>query len=151
MESLIKAWRTSRKIYSDFIDKYSLGQLNKIPDGFNNNLIWNIGHIIASQQSLIYISSNLPICIPEDFFSRYKPETKPTGQVSQSEADQIKAFLLSLVEQTEADFANGKFVTFNERMTRTGFYLATLKDAFQFNLYHEGLHLGYMMSIRKFV
>jgi hypothetical protein len=97
------------------------------------------------------MSSNLPIHIPEELFNRYKPETKPTGPVSQSEVDNLKTLLISLVDQTEADLSNGKFVTFNERMTRTGFHLGTLKDALEFNNYHEGLHLGYMMSIRKLV
>ncbi|NCU03206.1 MAG: DinB family protein, partial [Chitinophagaceae bacterium] len=70
---------------------------------------------------------------------------------SQEEADELKELLSSLIEKTETDLANGKFVSFTERMTGTGFYLATLQDAFQFNNYHEGLHLGYMNSISKFV
>lgn len=36
-------------------------------------------------------------------------------------------------------------------MTATGFDLTTLDDALEFNNYHEGLHLGMMMSVRKFV
>lgn len=151
MESLFKAWKTSRKIYADLLDKYSLEQLNKIPNGFNNNLIWNAAHIICSHQSLIYMSSSLPINIPEDFFNRYKPETKPTGPVGQEEIDYVKNLLLTTVNQTEADLASGKFVSFNERQTRTGFHLGNLQDALHFNLYHEGIHLGYIMSIRKFV
>lgn len=151
MESIFKAWKTSRKIYSEFFDKYTLDQLNKVPDGFGNNLIWNIGHIVVAQQSLIYKTSNLQMHIPDDLFNRYKPGTKPTRQTSQREANELKTLVMSLVEQTETDFSAGKFVSFNERMTKTGFHLASLKDAFEFNNYHEGLHLGYMMSIRKFI
>jgi hypothetical protein len=29
-------------------------QLNTIPEGYNNNLIWNIAHIIVVQQMLVY-------------------------------------------------------------------------------------------------
>lgn len=151
MESILKAWKTSRQLYSDFFEKHTLDQLNQIPQGFNNNLIWNIGHIIVSQQSLIYKASDVPMCIPDELFHRYKPGTKPEGIVSSGEASELKALLTSLVEQTEKDFYNGKFVVFNERTTRTGFHLASLRDVFEFNNYHEGLHLGYMMSIRKFV
>jgi len=151
METFFKAWKTSRKLYADFLDKYSLEQLNTVPAGFNNNLIWNIAHVVASHQSLIYLSSNHPMNVTDEYFNKYKPESKPTGPVSQSEVDEVKKILLSSVEQTEADYKAGKFTTYNERTTRTGFHLGNIEDALQFVLYHEGIHLGYMMSIRKFV
>jgi hypothetical protein len=151
MDATIKAWKTSRKLYLEFFDKYSLEQLNIVPDKFNNNLIWNIGHIIAAQQSLVYKTSNLPMNITDKYFDKYKPGTKPAGAVSQSEVNEIKSFLTSMIDQTEADLANGKFVSFTERTTITGFHLSSLQDAFVFNNYHEGLHLGYIKSISRFV
>ena len=151
MEPLLKGWKTSRKIYLDFFDKYSLEQMNVVPDKFSNNIIWNIGHIIAAQQSLVYRTSNLPMNIPQDFFDRYKPGTKPMGAVSQDEAEEIKSLLISLVDQTETDLAKGKFESFTERNTITGFHLGNLQDALVFNNYHEGLHMGYIKSIGRFV
>ena len=62
MEAVLKAWKTSRKIYLEFFDKYSLAQMNVVPD-----IIWNIGHIIAAQQSLVYKISNLPMNISKVF------------------------------------------------------------------------------------
>lgn len=149
--SIFKAWKTSRQLYAGYFDQYTLEQLNKVPPGFNNNLIWNIGHIIVAQQSLVYKTSNLEMHIPVELFDRYKPGTKPTGSVEQTEVDGLRSLLTSLIAQTETDLSNGKFVEFNERMTGTGFHLGSLQDAFEFNNYHEGLHLGCMMSIRKFV
>lgn len=150
-DSLLKTWETSRKLYAEYFDKYSLEQLNKIPAGFNNNLVWNIGHIVVAQQSLIYRLSNLEMNISEDLFNLYKSGSKPTQFVGQVEADELKSLLISLIEKTKEDYKAGKFVTFNERLTGTGFLLSTLNDAFDFNNYHEGMHLGVMMSIRKFV
>jgi hypothetical protein len=151
MESVLKAWKTSRKLYLDFFDKYNLEQLNVTPRGFPHNIIWNIGHIVVAQQSLVYKSSNLPINISDELFDRYKPGTKPEGDVSQDEVEQIKSLLISLVDQTEDDLSNGKFVTFTERMTITGFHLGSLEDALVFNNFHEGLHIGYIKSIGRFL
>jgi hypothetical protein len=53
MEATFKIWETSRKKYLELIENYSLEQLNKIPQGFSNNLVWNLGHIIVSQQGLV--------------------------------------------------------------------------------------------------
>jgi len=150
METAFKTWTTSRKLHLKFFD-CSLDQLNKIPAGFSNNLIWNIGHIIVAQQSLIYRASNLPMHISDDIVSLYKPGTRPTGMTSEAEIQELKELLISLIEKTKTDFQDGIFTTYDERTTITGFHLASLEDAVAFNNYHEGLHLGYMMSIRKFV
>ncbi|TPN88053.1 DinB family protein [Aquimarina algicola] len=151
MESVFTVWETSRNLYLDYFDKYTLEQLNKIPNGFNNNLIWNIGHIIVAQQALIYKGSNLKGYISDELFELYKHGTKPTGLITESEMEALKILLISMIEKTKTDFYNGIFNTYNERMTGTGFYLSSLMDAFEFNNYHEGLHLGHMMSIRKFI
>lgn len=150
-DSLFNTWETNRKLYAEYFEKYSLEQLNKIPPGFNNNLIWNIGHVIVAQQSLIYRLSDLEMYITDSLLNLYKSGSRPAQDVSQEGVDELKLLLLSLIERTKTDFNNGMFVRFNERMTGTGFLLTTLNDAFEFNNYHEGMHLGVMMSIRKFV
>lgn len=151
MDSSFKIWETNRKLYLEYFDNYSLEQLNKIPSGFSNNLIWNIGHIIIVQQSLVYKSSGLPGYVSDELFNLYKPSTRPTTTTSQREVNELKELLISLIEKTKSDFYSGKFIAYNERTTSTGFHLASLEEAIQFNNYHEGLHLGFMMNIRKFV
>jgi len=151
MESTFKIWETNRNIYKTFLENYSLAQLNKIPIGFSNNLVWNIGHIIVAQQGLVYRLSELPMYISTEMVDTYKNGSKPTGTTSQVEVDELKALLFDLLEKTKADFTNTKFITYNEFTTSTGFHLASTKDAIEFNNYHEGLHLGFMMNIRKFI
>lgn len=151
IESLFKIWTTSRKIYVDYLNKYSLEQLNKVPPGFNNNLIWNIGHVVAAQQSLVYKLSSTPMHISDEFFDRYKSGTKPETPATQADADELKHLLTDLIQKTKTDWNNCIFTTFTERLTGTGFHLTTIQDALEFNNYHEGLHLGVMMSIRKLV
>jgi hypothetical protein len=151
MEAILKAWKTSRKLYLELFDKYSLEQMNIIPGKFSNNIIWNIGHIVAAQQSLVYKTSDLPMNISDDYFNRYKPGSRPMEPVTQNEATEIKSLLMSMYDQTEKDLSAGTFVRFTERNTITGFHLGTLTDALVFNIYHEGLHMGYVKSIARFV
>ncbi|SEM72962.1 DinB superfamily protein [bacterium A37T11] len=151
MDALFKTWRTSRKLFLNFFEDYTLDQLNKIPTGFNNNLIWNIGHILVIQQKLIYKGSHLQGYIPEELFDKYNSGTKPTAPVLTAEADELKRLLTSVIEVTERDVRNGLFISYNERTTGTGFHVASIQDALEANNYHEGLHMGYMMSIRKFI
>ncbi len=151
MKSTVKIWKTNRKLYLEYFDKYSPEQLNKIPERFNNNLIWNIGHIIVAQQVLIYKSSGLKEYISEEFTNLYKPGTKPAKEASENEIKEMKELLVSHIEKTESDLTDGKFQIYNERTTSMGFHLGSLEEAIAYNNYHEGLHLGFMMSIRKFV
>jgi len=151
MESAFKIWTRSRSFYSDFLEKYSLEQLNTIPQGFSNNLIWNIGHIIVAQQGLVYRPSGLPMNISDELYARYKPGTKPTTADTQETVDLFKKLLPSLITQTKYDYDKGIFGNYKEYTTLTGFHLASVKEAIDFNNYHEGLHLGLMMNIRKFV
>jgi hypothetical protein len=151
MKALFKTWATNRKIYLSFLEGYSLEQLNKIPEGFNNNLVWNLGHIVVVQQLLVYRGSNQPMAVSMEMVNKYKPGSKPTEPVTQEEVNQIKELMKSLVAKTEEDYKNGIFTTYNEFTTSTGFHLASVQDALEFNNYHEGMHLGYMMSMRKFI
>lgn len=151
MEASLKILTTYRNILLGILEKCSLQQLNLIPADFNNNIIWNIGHTIVIQQRLIYALSNLPLQISDDLLNKYKSGTKPILPVAQEEVDELKTLLISLVNQTKNDLAAGKFQTYNEITTSTGFNLTSIEDAMTFNNFHEGLHLGYIQSIRKFL
>jgi hypothetical protein len=151
MESAFKIWTTNRTVYSGFLEKYTLDQLNTIPQGFSNNLIWNIGHILVVQQRLVYAVSGLPMNISDELYTAYKPGTKPSTKETQETVDLFKHLLHSQVAETKNDYAAGKFFSYKEITTLTGFNLSSVTDAIQFNNYHEATHLGLMMNIRKFV
>ncbi|QSB27554.1 DinB family protein [Flavobacterium sp. CLA17] len=151
MDSVFEVQKTIRNILLKVLDNHSLEQLNKIPDGFSNNLIWNIAHCIASQQVLVYKLSGLKMQVSDEFVAKYSKGTKPEGDVTQAEADEVRVLLSSTLNQTIKDFEAGTFVAYNAYKTSMGFDLNTLEDAFNFVNYHEGIHTGIIMSIRKLV
>ncbi|TPG33381.1 DinB family protein [Flavobacterium pectinovorum] len=151
MNSVFEVQKTIREILLKVLDNHSLEQLNKIPEGFSNNLIWNIAHCVSSQQVLIYKLSGLPSMVSEEFITKYRKGTKPEGDVSQSEVDEIRVLLFSTLDQVQKDYDNNIFVTYTEYLTSMGFLLKDIDGALSFNNYHEGIHTGIIMSIRKFV
>src|SRR5690606_37024162 len=138
-------------IYYKFLQHNTLEQLNKIPAGFNNNLLWNIGHVIVVQQRLVYGLSGLKMNISDELFQKYKPGTKPEVDEPAETIVQFKELLIAPIDQTILDFENGKFKDYNEFTTSKGFHLASAADAITFNNYHEALHLGAMVSMLKFL
>lgn len=151
METEFKITRTSREIYAKLIEKYTLEQLNKIPEGFSNNLLWNIGHIMVSQQILVYRGAGQPLLISDDLVSLYMRGTRPERDATQAEVDQIKELLFSTIIKTEQDYHNGLFTAYTARKSELGFSLDSIEDAIAFNNYHEAIHFGIIMSIKKFV
>ncbi|WP_394774947.1 DinB family protein [Flavobacterium sp.] len=151
MNSVLQVQKTSREILLKFIDNHSLEQLNKIPQGFSNNLIWNIAHCVASQQVLVYKLSGLPTMVSDEFIDKYKKGTKPESDISQAELDEIRTLLSTTLSQTEKDFEDNKFVNYNEYTTSLGFTLKNVNDALSFVNYHEGIHTGIIMNIKKFI
>ncbi|HLF50792.1 DinB family protein [Flavobacterium sp.] len=143
--------KTSRKVLSQILENHTLEQLNKIPEGFKNNLIWNIGHIIVVQQMLVYKLSGLPMMISDEMVEKYKKGTKPEHIVTQEEVDEMKYLLIETINQTEVDFNNNIFKNYQEFTTMLGFTLKNAEDALSFNYYHEAVHTGIMLGIRKFI
>jgi hypothetical protein len=151
MQNSFEINRTSRKILSSYFENYTLEQLNKIPEGFSNNLIWNLGHIVVTQQLLVYKLSGLAMMISDEMVELYRKGTKPERDATQEESDLIKNLLTKTIDQTEIDFDNKIFVNYQEYPTSTGYILKSANGAIEFNNFHEGLHIGIMMSIRKFI
>jgi hypothetical protein len=151
MNTSLEVTRTSRKILSQFLKGYNLAQLNAIPEGHNNNLIWNIAHVIVVQQMLVYKLSGLPMNISDTLVEKYKKGTKPEQDATQAEVDEIYNLLMETIDQTEIDLNNNSFVSYQEYPTSTGFVLENVKDAMVFNSFHEGIHIGSILSLRKFI
>ena len=151
MNTTFDITRTSRRMIAPFLENYTLEQLNTIPEGFNNNLIWNIAHIVVTQQLLVYKLAGLPMMVSDELVERYKKGTKTEHQATQEEVDEIFTLLHTTIEQTEKDIEKNLFQNYNEYPTSTGFVLKSNIDSMTFNNFHEGLHIGVMMSIRKLV
>ena len=151
MHQVFEITRLSRKIIAEYLEHYTLEQLNKVPEGFNNNLVWNIGHIVVVQQMLVYNLSGLPMMVSQEMVEKYKRGSKPENLVSQAEVDEIRSLLFETINQTKADLNSKIFKTYTEFTTLSGFTMRNVEDALAFNYYHEAMHIGMMMSIRKFI
>ena len=66
----------NRKILEGFLNQFTLEELNKVPEGFSNNIIWNIAHVIVTQQLLVYRNSDLPMFVSDNMVDNYKKGTK---------------------------------------------------------------------------
>lgn len=139
----------TRAIFKNFLETFSLEQLNKKPEGFNNTIYWNIKHVVITQQLLTYALSGLPTLISEAEIEAFRKGSKTEAEATQEDVDTLKAQLFSTVEQTQIDYKEGKFKTYTEYTVSTKSVLSNIDEALAFNNFHEGIHLGYILAMKK--
>lgn len=150
MDFIFEVLPNTRKYLHSVLENNSLEDLNKIPEGFNNNIIWNIAHVIVSQQILVYKLSGLPLMVSDELVEKYRKGSKPDAPVTLSEVEEIKGLLFSPIQKTREDYYNGVFKKYHEYVVvTTGNTLKSVEDALQFTAFHEGLHIGYIMALLR--
>tara|TARA_B100000780_G_scaffold146458_2_gene102268 strand:- start:1090 stop:1545 length:456 start_codon:yes stop_codon:yes gene_type:complete len=141
----------NRKIFYKILKDYTLDQLNKVPKGFNNSIFWNVAHCIVVQQRLMYLLSGNTIHIDQDWTTKYDKGTFPKIPATPKELEDIKALLFSTLDYLDKDINNSIFNKFNSFTTSTNQVIDSFESAFTFVLFHDGIHLGSILAIRKFV
>jgi hypothetical protein len=149
MNDQIETIRKTRNFLLDYIKELNIEQLNKIPAGFNNNIAWNLGHMVAAQQGVCYLRACLKTWVEEDFFNAYKPGSKPTDYINEKQIEKIKELFFSSLDILKSDYVKGLWTNYSAWSTRYGVELKTIEDAIQFLNFHEGLHLGYVMALKR--
>ena len=143
--------RKSRNSILEIIDGYSIAQLNKVPAGFNNNIVWNIAHLVVTQQLLCYNFSGLDISVSDEMVARFRKGTAPLKLVSEVDFEAYKRMFVELPLQLERDYEIGVFKKYHEYTTSLNVKIIDIDSAIGFNNYHEGIHLGVILGIVKLI
>ena len=149
MEKLFERYRKIRKSMLDNVHELTTEQFNHIPAGFSNNIIWHVGHMIAAQQGVCYVRAGKMLKVDPDIFNDYKPGTRPDKYVDSIGIDRIKNLALPTIDIFEKDYFAGEFASYPAWTTRYGVELSDIKTASEFLFYHEGMHMGYIMALKK--
>lgn len=149
MELTFDQIRQTRKNCYLLMRELSLDQLNTIPENFNNNILWNFGHILITQQLLCYKLCGLELKVPSELVTQFGKGSSPSTHYSQEHLDQLKHLSRWLVDQLEADYKEGVFRNFSEYETSYGLTLRSIEEAISFNALHESMHLGYIMAMKR--
>lgn len=151
MEHLFTIIRQTRKNFIHLIESASIEELNQVPAGFNNNMIWNFGHIIVSQQLLCYKLAGLEPKISDTMTLEYQKGTKPERFIEQAEVEGLKALMLSTIDVLESDLKAGSFINYHGFMTSYGVALDSMADAIRFFPVHDAFHYGCASAIKKVI
>ena len=149
MTTSLDILKIARQNVLKLIDGLSLEKLNKIPEGFTGNIVWHVGHLVATQQGLLYTLSGNATNLDKSYIDKYKKGSKPEAPVTQAELDFILAELIRQPEQLEKDMAANKFANYNQYSTSFGNTIHNFDEALSFVGVHEGMHIGYIMALKR--
>ena len=141
----------NRKIFHHYLKYFSLEQLNAVPEGFNNNILWNIAHTMVTHQLLTYKRSGLAMNVPDEWVTAFAKGSKPERDYTAEEVSAIDAALFSTYEQFEADLAQNRFSEMKSYTTSTNMVLDSVETTQNFVLFHDGIHLGSILALAKLV
>ena len=151
MKESIDIMRGARLFMINLIDGISVEKLNEIPLGFNNNLVWNFGHVVASQQILCYRNAGVKPVIEDEFIDKYKSGTRPEGSIDEKEFKIIKENLIQAVDKFEEDSTTNMFDNYKsfDLKSYPGIRIKNINDAAKFVCFHDGLHVGYSIALKR--
>ena len=122
-----------------------------IPDRFNNNIKWNLGHIYHAQERFAFSFTGDEMIMPDAFHGWFGRGTKPADwQGELPKMDELRALLEQQTERIERQVAHRLPYPIGEPFaTSTGLTLSSVEEMLTYSLHHEGLHSETIKSIKR--
>lgn len=143
----------TRQAFIDLIDTLTVEELNQIPEGFNNNIIWNFGHIVVSTQTLCYVRTGINTDASEVKYNEdFKRESKPSRFINSEEISELKSLALSTIKAIQEDYKKGFFDKMQAFSTST--YKVEMKSIEELLITtsgHDNIHLGYALAQKRLI
>jgi len=149
MKTNLKLLKASISNISEMVKGLSNEQMNEVPEGYSNSIIWNVAHLVVSQKLLIYGLSNNELNLDDAFLATYRKGGKPNGVVGEEECKSIILLFDYLYSELEQDLEMLDFSNFKDYPTSYNFEITNLEEALIFNNLHFGLHFAFLLKLKK--
>lgn len=154
VEFQLQVLEATRRRALEVADGLTPEQLLAVPKGFRNNILWNLGHLVVSQQVLCYVKSGLPARAPAYLTPLFGKGTGPAQWTASHVAIdpvEIKTWVKDTVALLRTDLEQHAFKSYEAYQTSAGPVLTNIGEALTYVLWHEAQHLGVILSLRKLV
>ena len=96
MKTQFDILRKVRELVTKVINGLTLEQLHTIPEGFKNNIAWNVAHMVVTQQLLHYRLTGKDCLISDELIDANRKGTSPNSTFTQEEFDEVLELLKAL-------------------------------------------------------
>jgi hypothetical protein len=148
---VFKQIESVRSITVRAVEGLSEKTLDFIPEGFNNNIRWNLGHIYLVQEKFAFYSASELRVLPESFERLFAKGTKPAEW---SEKPPTLEVLIKMLTEQPKRIQEVMHNRLSEQVTPlttgSGVTLNTIGEFINFTLYHEGMHFNTIKILNRF-
>jgi len=148
---IFKQLTFARKMTLKIVDGVTENDAVIIPDKFNNNMKWNLGHIYTVQERLVFKLAGEPVLLPDGYQEWFGNGSKPSDWKGYTpEINDLKPLLLNQTSRI--------IETFEQRIsekvaspytTSSGLTLETIGELLTFSMYHEGMHFDHIKTYKR--
>jgi hypothetical protein len=121
----------------------------RIPQGYSNNILWNIGHLSTLADRVIFGLSELPTFFSRKEMKGLMKDTSPSDWKESPDLAKIKEYFLSYYTRIETATHQQAFQKFLAFPLGDHLYIDSALEAVRFALCHEACHLGIISGIVK--
>ena len=147
----IELLRFYRGLGASTIDGMDEAQLLAVPEGLNNNILWNLGHMLFYESVFLYAQSGVPQIVPESYGDLFKAGTSPADWDAPPDVAEVLERYKTQIDRTASDFEAGKLEGFKPMDIRGQLTLGSLEESLAFHCFHEGVHLGRIGALKQLV
>lgn len=144
MGELVKhQFRVTRRLLEQTLEGITPELAITIPEGFNNNIQWQLGHILKTAEFFLFFGEE---SLPEHYQTLFGPGSKPADW--SDDVPSIDTLIQQLKEQLER-IEQMNVNKFSEKLPKPMIGNETFGEFAAFGAFHESLHLGQIQAMKR--
>lgn len=125
-------------------------QLDLIPDGFNNSIRWNAGHLLVIAESILRHAEHYRPILPSAYKSFFFMGTNPADwKEDPPSVEEIIEFSAKQVQAIQTLFEQDINTPLKKPFEMKGHSFNNFTELLSFISYHEGLHFATTKALLK--
>lgn len=150
-QTIFHHMETVRGITKEFIQRIPEEIADIVPEGFNNSIRWNFGHIAFIQERLVFAVLGEELGVPSNYEELFSAGTKPADwKVKPPSLADILSVLTEQTTRMRESIQGNINKTLPAPFTnRLGITFHTRGETFLFSFYHEAMHMETIKRIYR--
>ncbi|OEH94049.1 DinB family protein [Bacillus solimangrovi] len=127
-------------------------QLDVIPEGFNNSIRWNAGHVLVITDAVLSLDNTYKSVVPESYKEYFMKGTSPREWEGEPPSvEEISEFITKQLKTIQETFVGREDEELERPFELLGASFTKVKDILGFICFHTGMHFNITLNYLRIV